>query len=125
MSHLYILGTILFTVLGQLIAKWRMGRYADQMPENFLDKICLLISLLLDPFILATYFSAFLASLCWLMVVNKFALSYAYPFTSLALVLVVILSVLIFGESITIYKISGITLIVLGIFILSKGYKYV
>lgn len=121
MSYFYILGAIFFNVLGQIIAKWRMAKYSDQIPESFLHKVHFLITLILDPFILATYFSLFFGALCWLIVLNKFELSYAYPFTSLATILIFLLSVFLFGESFTIYKILGIALIMLGLVVLSRG----
>jgi uncharacterized membrane protein len=52
---------------------------------------------------------------------TKFSLSYAYPFMSLSFVLVVALSSVFFQDSITAPKAVGITLIVAGIIIGSKG----
>lgn len=121
MSYIYIFCTILFTVTGQLLAKWRMAKYAGQIPEIFIQKILFLFKLLLDPFILTTYICAFLASLFWLLAVSKLPLSHAYPFMSLSFILVFFLSVFIFGESLNVYKIIGILLIALGLFSISRG----
>ena len=52
---------------------------------------------------------------------TKFEMSYAYPFTTLAIVFVTIFSVIFFGENINTYKILGIALIILGIAVISKG----
>jgi multidrug transporter EmrE-like cation transporter len=52
---------------------------------------------------------------------TKFELSYAYPFMGLTFVLVFVASVFLFAESVTIYKVLGLALIVLGIIIASRG----
>ena len=121
MKYLYILGCICFTVLGQLIAKWRMGTLDSNIPVGFKEKIVyFLTSLLWDPYIIASLSSAFIAAFLWLMVVSKFELSYAYPFMSLAFVLVFIFSALLFQESFTINKILGTSFIVLGLFFIAR-----
>lgn len=123
MGYIYILGTILFTVFGQLIAKWRMTYHGPLLPEGIGQKIhYFFFTMMFDPFILLTFASAFIASFLWLMTVNKFELSFAYPFMALAFVLVVAVAIPLFNESINIYKISGTLLVVIGLIVLSKGH---
>jgi multidrug transporter EmrE-like cation transporter len=50
---------------------------------------------------------------------TKFELSYAYPFTSLAFLLVLILSGAFFHEPITVPKLIGTALVMMGIAIAS------
>ncbi|TAE74854.1 MAG: hypothetical protein EAZ85_03745 [Bacteroidetes bacterium] len=80
MGYIYILFTILFTVYGQLIIKWRMS-LKGQMPENsdFLDKIWFMIGAFMDIWIISGLAAAFLASFFWAAALTKFQLSYAYP----------------------------------------------
>lgn len=52
---------------------------------------------------------------------TKFPLSYAYPFMSLAFVLVMFLSAFFFNEPVTLAKTLGLALIVTGIIIGSQG----
>ena len=52
---------------------------------------------------------------------TKFELSYAYPFTSLSFVLVLVASALFFREAITVPKVLGLALIVVGIILGSRG----
>lgn len=92
MAHLYIFGTIFFTVYGQLVIKWRIPNYGH-LPEATLEKLIFLLKLFLDPFILSGFVSAFVASLCWMAAMTKFELSYAYPFMGLTFVVVFISSV--------------------------------
>ena len=86
MNHLYIFGTILFTVYGQLILKWRIGKYGA-LPEDLGDRISFLLHLFLDGYIVSAFVAAFVASLLWMSAMTKFDISYAYPSTSLTLVL--------------------------------------
>ncbi|TCP19972.1 EamA-like transporter family protein [Scopulibacillus darangshiensis] len=118
MGYLYIIGTILFTVYGQLILKWRMNAFGA-LPAGTLDKMLFLFKLVFDPFIFTGLASAFIASLFWMAAMTKFALSYAYPFMSLSFVLVFFLSVFFFNETITMSKVIGFALVIAGIVVLS------
>jgi multidrug transporter EmrE-like cation transporter len=120
MSYLYILGTILCTVYGQLIIKWKMSQ-AGTLPETFVAKSTFLISMVLNPWVLSSFAAAFFAALCWMAAMTKFELSFAYPFMSLSFVLVLVFSGFIFQEAITLPKVVGMTFIVLGIVIGSQG----
>jgi multidrug transporter EmrE-like cation transporter len=119
MGYLYILLTIIFTVYGQLILKYRIAMHGI-MPENIFPKLLFLLKLFLDPLIFSGFFSAFLASLCWMAAMTKFELSHAYPFMSLAYVLVFLFSIIFMNETFTMNKIVGLVLIILGIIISSK-----
>ncbi len=62
MNYIYIFGTVIFTVYGQLVIKWRVGLHGS-LPETFFSKILFLLRLFADPYLLSGFFSAFLASL--------------------------------------------------------------
>ncbi|WP_101842825.1 EamA family transporter [Halobacillus sp. Marseille-P3879] len=117
MGYAYIFGTIFFTVYGQLILKWKIDQYGG-LPELWKDKVLFLLQLLFNPFILSGFLSAFIASLFWMAAMTKFDISYAYPFMSLSFVLVFLLSVLLFGEPISMKKFMGVSLIVIGIIVM-------
>lgn len=117
MGYIYIFGTVLFTVYGQLVLKWKIDQYGA-LPDTFQDKIVFLLQLLLNPWILSGFFSAFLAALCWMAAMTKFDISYAYPFMSLSFVLVFLFSIYMFGEPVSVHKVAGIALIVLGIIVM-------
>lgn len=120
LNYLYIFGTVLFTVYGQVILKWRIGNYGA-LPDLFQQKVLFLLRLFIDPFILSGLLAAFIASLFWMAAMTKFDLSHAYPFMAFNFVLVLILSGFLFSEAITLLKVIGITLVVLGIFVGSQG----
>jgi multidrug transporter EmrE-like cation transporter len=120
MSYLYIFGTILFTVYGQLIIKWQMAKVGP-LPQVFSDKIFFLLQMFFNPWILSAFLAAFVASICWMAAMTKFELSYAYPFTSLSFVLIIVISALLFHEAITLPKMLGVLLIMAGIVVGVQG----
>jgi len=118
-DHLYILGTILFTVYGQLVLKWRISQYGI-LPIEMKQKLIFLYQVLMDPFVISGLASAFIASIFWMMAMTKFELSYAYPFMGLTYAIVFGFAILLFGESYTVNKLVGILLIMAGIYVLSR-----
>lgn len=119
MGYIYLAGTIFFTLFGQILIKWRMDHH-NNVPIAMLDKFAYMFKLLLDPFILLGLISASLASILWLLVLTKFELSYAYPFTGANYVFILIFSYYLFHESISWTNMVGVALIVLGIVISSR-----
>ena len=114
MGYLYIFGCIALTVVGQLVLKWRVSLHTP-MPEAAGEKIWFFATLVSDPFIICGFVAAFAASLFWMAAMTKFELSYAYPFMSLAFVLVFLFSVAFLGETLTFGKVAGLALITTGI----------
>lgn len=116
----YVLGSILFTVYGQIIVKWQVGK-AGALPVSFSERIPFFLNLIFNPWILSGILAGFFALVCWLAAMTKFDLSYAYPFMSLAFVLVLVLSAILFHEPLTAAKILGVILIIAGIIVGSRG----
>jgi multidrug transporter EmrE-like cation transporter len=58
-----------------------------------------------------------------MIAMTKFDISYAYPFTFLGFISVMILSHFLFDEELNIYKIFGSIVIIMGLYIISKGMK--
>ncbi|TFJ94231.1 EamA family transporter [Lentibacillus salicampi] len=120
MGYFYIFGTILFTVYGQIVLKWQVDQ-SGSLPEGLWDKFLFLLQLLLNPWIISGFLSAFLAALCWMAAMTKFNISYAYPFMSLSFVLVFVLSIFLFGDPVTVHKVVGLGLIIAGILVTSQS----
>jgi len=116
----YVGATILLTVYGQLIIKWRVGM-AGSLPAGGLGKLEFLLRRLLDVWVFSGFVAAFLASLTWMAAMTQLPLSYAYPFMSLAFVLVMLASAHFFGEALTTQKVAGALLVVLGLYVASTG----
>jgi undecaprenyl phosphate-alpha-L-ara4N flippase subunit ArnF len=103
--YFYIFFTLLFTVYGQLILKWRLSNLKVILPEMVTDKLIYLIKLVLDPFIFSGFIAAFVASLFWMAAMTKFEITHAYPFMSLAPALVFLLGVFVLNETFTLGKV--------------------
>ncbi|MEQ7050298.1 EamA family transporter [Paenibacillaceae sp. P-4] len=119
MGYLFIASTILFTVYGQLIIKFRVNKYGP-LPDGLSEKMSYMLHLLIDPLILSGFLSAFIASFFWMAALTKFDISHAYPFMSLSFVLVFVLSIIFFNEPFTVNKLIGIGFIILGIIFIAK-----
>jgi drug/metabolite transporter (DMT)-like permease len=119
-DYLYIALTVVGTVYGQLIVKWRVGGFGP-LPDQPMAKLRFLISLLFDPMIFTGFAAAFLASLAWMAALTKFKLSHAYPFMSLNFVVVLLLSGWLLNEPVTAQRYFGVALIVLGTIVAARG----
>ncbi|MBD3588968.1 EamA family transporter [Bacteroides sp. GM023] len=122
MGYLYILLTILFTVYGQVILKWRISNlnWSLTTTEGVGQMIVSYVKFLFDPLIFSGFVSAFIASIFWMLAMTKFELTYAYPFMSLSPALVFVIGILVLGETFTIGKILGLLLIMIGILVTVK-----
>ena len=121
-GYLYILGTIAFTVYGQIILKWRISTMNWQPTLNgSIWDFCLnYIKFLFDPLIFSGFLSAFIASIFWMFAMTKFDITYAYPFMSLSPALVFLVGILVLHEPFTWGKLIGLFVIALGILIVVK-----
>lgn len=121
MGYVYISGTIFFTVLGQILLKWRLSILHFSLPEtSAADKFLALIRMVFDPFIFTGFISAFVASLFWMAAMTKFEITYAYPFMSLSPAIVFLIGILVLGETFTIGKVLGLIIIAVGILVTVK-----
>src|SRR5262245_19128356 len=113
-SLFFIFLTILLGLYGQVILKWQVNA-AGALPVDWIGRFEYVARMLVNPWVLSSLESAFLGMLSWMLALAKADLSYAYPFTSLSFVLILVASAVIFGEPITPTKVAGMVLIVAGI----------
>lgn len=118
--YFYIVGTLFFTVYGQIVLKWRLASLKVILPEKTFLKVIYLFKLVFDPFIFSGFVAAFVASLFWIGAMTKFEITVAYPFMSLAPAIVFCIGILFLGEAFTIGKLIGLLLVVLGAIITVK-----
>ncbi|EXI86011.1 MAG: Undecaprenyl phosphate-aminoarabinose flippase subunit ArnF [Candidatus Accumulibacter sp. BA-94] len=118
-GHVYIALTLLFTVYGQLVLKWQMS-HVGPLPDGTLRKLQFLLLQFLNPWIMTGLASAFLASLAWMAAMTRLDLNYAYPFMSLAFVIVMAFSVLFLHEALSLQRIMGTFLVVTGLVIMAR-----
>src|SRR5699024_4143122 len=97
MGYFYIFGTIIFTVYGQLMMKWRIDM-SGSLLVDLRGTLFFVFRFLLDPLILSGLLSAFVASLFWMAAMIKFDICFAYPFMSFSFGVVFLLSIFLFGD---------------------------
>lgn len=118
-GHMYIALTLFFTVYGQLVLKWQMGG-VGQLPDGAVSKLAFLLLQFLNPWIVTGLASAFLASLAWMAAMTRFDLNYAYPFMSLAFIIVMGFSVLFLNEVLSVQRLVGTLMVVCGLFVMTR-----
>jgi len=119
-DHIYILSTIVFTVYSQLVMRWQVGT-AGVVPVDNHEKIKFIVMLLINPWVLSGIAATFLAGVSWMLAMTRFEIGYAYPFISLNYVIVFGASILLFNEALSISKIVGTVLVIVGIIVIAKG----
>src|SRR4051812_5657087 len=112
--------TISLTIFGQIVIKVRI-LHVGALGEGFGAKLAFLLTLLRDPWILAGYASALLASFAWMAAMTRLPLSSAYPFTSLSFIVVVAISGVFLGERLQPIQFFGTALVMVGLVMVSLG----
>jgi multidrug transporter EmrE-like cation transporter len=116
-------GAIFFTVFTQLIIKWQV-KFLGSFPLKFDDKISYFGHIITNKWIISAIIASFATMFLWILILNEMELSYAYPFyIGLTFSIIIVLSSIFFGETITAQKSVSILLILIGIVIGSISYK--
>ena len=118
LDHIYIVGTIIFTVYSQLIMRWQVS-LAGPLPVDFIGKFYFIAHLFLNPWVISSIFATLLAGVAWMLAMSRFEISYAYPWISLNFLLMLFFGVMLFGESFSLAKLFGTCLVIVGIVVLA------
>ncbi len=95
-------------VAGQLLFKYgTVGKTVGSLWD--------LLRLLFSPIIIAALFFYGVSTMLWIYILSKIPLSFAYPVQALAFPIVLVLSMLLFKENVTLIRWLGISLIVCGV----------
>jgi multidrug transporter EmrE-like cation transporter len=118
-DHCPLFIAIIFAGLSQIIVRWQMGK-VGQLPELIWDKIVFIFHFLLIPWVWLALLCTFISGAAWLMTLTKFELSYAYPWTAILYVYLLLAGLFLFGDTVTFNKIIGTIVIVIGVCIIAK-----
>ncbi|MBU8905915.1 SMR family transporter [Desertibacillus haloalkaliphilus] len=113
-----ILLSVLLGSIGQVVLKIGANKL-DSFTLSFETLVADLLRMARTPEIVIGLVLFGTSFLLWIKVLTKADLSYAYPLVSLGYINVVILSYFLFGESFTVMKVLGITLIISGVIVLN------
>lgn len=119
-AYIFVAATIVLGVYGQLILKWQTGKLGV-FPQSTADRVTYLRHFLLNPWVISSLVGAAIAALAWIAALSQLPLSRAYPFVSASFVLVLLLSAVVFKESLTPLKLIGALLIVAGLIVGTQG----
>jgi drug/metabolite transporter (DMT)-like permease len=121
MKYITVALTLLFVTYGQLIIKYEINRMGRIPTDGVGALAAFFLRALTNIGILSGLLAAVCAAFAWMAAMSRFQLGSIYPLLSLNFVIVPLLSVLLFKESLNAYNISGIAIIVLGIVVFSRG----
>ncbi|MBK9121864.1 MAG: multidrug resistance protein [Chloroflexi bacterium] len=119
-ANVSAIGMILLSVFlsagGQLLFKAAMNDF------GVLElSIPALLRLLSNPLLLLGLAVFFISAVLWLVALLRADLSFAVPFLSVAYILVLLGSVVLFQENISLLRLSGFAVIILGLFVIARG----
>jgi multidrug transporter EmrE-like cation transporter len=117
---LLLAATIGLTVVAQVVLKWQVGLLSP-MPAEWADRLRWATAFVLRPWVLGCFTCGFLAFVTWSAVLREMPLSRAYPFMGLSFILVAWLSSVFFGEPLSLAKLLGTLLVVIGLVFASQG----
>jgi len=114
MAFGFVLTTIVFTVVGQVLIKWQ-AMHAGSLPSSWPDRATFLFRLVLNPWIITGLLSAVVAAFAWILAMTRLPLSMAYPFVALTYPMVFCLGWLLFGETLSFWRAIGVLFILVGV----------
>jgi drug/metabolite transporter (DMT)-like permease len=112
---------LLFICLSGSVGDFCLKRGMDKLPPIGMDNLIMVLSALKQPqivvgiFLLIGFFAAYLNALSWA------DLTYVLPSTSVGYIVVALLSKFVLHEQITVYRWTGIVLIVTGVGFVTQG----
>jgi len=120
LDHIYIFAMVFLTAYSQVIMRWQVS-LAGALPQGSGPKMQFVLHLLLNPWVLSGIVATFFAGISWMLALTKFELSYAYPFTSLVYMLVLVSGVLFFKDSMSVGRLTGTAVVMLGVLMIAKA----
>lgn len=105
----------LLVAYSQLIVKWRMlnGWTGYGQEARWIMR---LLGYLLDPVIFSAYAAGLIGSFVWLFVIARLPLALAFPvYQGLTFALVILGSVLLLGETLSVTRLVAVSLILTGV----------
>lgn len=112
-AYYFVFLTVFSTVASQILFKFGVERF------HGLKSMDALLALM-NFHILGGLFFSLVSILSWMAAISRLTLGQAYPFMSLSFPLVLLSSLMFFGEGISAIKWFGLALIVLGLIIMSR-----
>ncbi len=114
LPHLMLFAVLVLSVYSQLMMKSRALVHAS-VSDSSSGYFHYLVGMAMDWRVLSAAGATFLASVCWLLALQRLDLGYAFPFMALSFVLIPVASNLCFGEPLSMAKLAGLSFVFLGV----------
>jgi len=116
----FIVITILFTVAGQLMVKKGVSQIG-MSPTQLMLLPRFVFAVFTNPYVFIGLLCAVGAAIAWSIAVSRVALSVAYPFQALAIVMVLLLSSVLFGEAVPRGRWLGMLIVYVGVVVAARA----
>jgi drug/metabolite transporter (DMT)-like permease len=116
----YILISVLGGAVGQVLLKMGMSNMGA-MTFSLPNLGNLLWRLATNPLVVGGLMIYVCGTLFWLLALSRVDLSFAYPFASLSYVLMLLASWLLLNEHISLMRLAGSFVIIIGVVLISRG----
>lgn len=117
--HAFLALYIVFTVSSQLIMRWRIG--APGAGSADADRLGFVLGLLAMPWVWVAFACTFLAGVMWMLTLSGLELTYAFPFTGVAFLLILLAGAFVFGEHVNVGRVVGTLLVVAGLVVVVRS----
>jgi drug/metabolite transporter (DMT)-like permease len=125
MDLTFAIGLILITVAlgasGELLFKSGVGQVTNLDFSSLQGVISSVLAILSNPVILAGFICYGIGAICWIFVLSRLDLSYAYPMYALMYAIIPIAAMVFLKEHIPAGRWVGIALIVIGVIVVFKA----
>jgi multidrug transporter EmrE-like cation transporter len=111
----FIAFSTVFGICGQLMLKHGMSRMGGAATVGG----SLIRNIVTSPWVIGGLVVYGLGVINWLLALSHLELSYAYPFASLSYIGIIVGSYFIFKERITLLRVAGIAVIIIGVLVTS------
>lgn len=118
--HSYLLLYVLFTLSSQVIMRWRVGSSSMASPSAT-ERFHFVTTMLMTPWVWVAIACTFFAGVSWMLALTRFDLTYAFPFTGVSFVLILVAGAYLFGENVSLARIAGTLLVVLGLLVVVRS----
>lgn len=114
-----ILGTVSLVVCGQLLLKTGMRRVGVIDGERLRSPLRLVMDVVRTPAVILGLCIYGASALAWIVVLSRTELSFAYPFLSLAYVIVTVAAMVLLGERFSARQWAGLVAVVAGVLLVA------
>ena len=110
----FVILAVLLNILAQYLLKFS-ATIREPIEGNAINILTGLLKILLTPACIFGLLSGFLASMFWILALNKLPLTMVYPFTAIGFIAIMSVGFIVFNEPFTLSKFGGMFFILLGI----------